>query len=360
MNRITATLQSTHHNWDGFWKLLTHDAALTRARFSRDEMAPSRCRKGARRDHRVITVFLAVVLALPMLLSPTHPIAVYGFLAHRYTGLLFGGPSGPNPEALADYLTSAPQLSRYRAEMCADMLDESGGRIFTILRSPDGTYRQATVRTWNTFIADSLPDSVTPSLDYKELPFLGDEVALWLGGETIVATGHYHPFGGGPSEGDRLARRFSATTEIIVSNGLIPFIYVDGQLVSYGEANPLNWEVFRSIRMMEKSLTMALSEVPVSARELTDGLHTFLAYLRESRQVDLTDRREVAREVMGLCKEFRKDYAPVFTAGFSARLYPDDLDRGTMLANLSATEMWALSVKSIKVASAGHRIEVTQ
>lgn len=298
-----------------------------------------------------------------MLLSPTHPIAVYGFLAHRYTGLLFGERSDPTRQALADYLTSASQLTRYRAEMCADMLDESGGRIFAILRAPDGTYHQAALRTWNTFLADSLPDSVTPLLDYKEVPFLGDEVALWLRGETIVATGHYHPFGGGPSEGDRLARRFSTTTEVVVSNGLIPFIYVDGELVSYGEADPLNWEVFRSIRMMEKCLTMALSEVPVSARELTDGLHAFLAYLRESRQVDLTDRREVAREVMGLCGEFKKDYAPVFAAGFSPTLYPDDLDRGTMLANLSATEMWAMNVKLFKVASAGrggHRTGATQ
>jgi hypothetical protein len=231
------------------------------------------------------------------------------------------------------------------------MLDNSGGRLFVLLHVSGGGYRQEAIRTWNSFLPDSLPEPVKGFLDYKEIPFLGDEVALWLRGDTIVATGHYHPFGGAPSRGDRLARRFSATSEVVISNGLIPFIYLDGRLLPYGEAGPVNTEVFRSIRMMEKSLTMALENLPVSAAQPTEALQSFLAYLKVARAVDISDKNKVAAEVKGLCKEFRVDYASAFPSGFGPSGYPNDLDRATMLWNLSATEMWAGSFGKFKVAS---------
>lgn len=305
------------------------------------------------RAHRIMAVVLAVVASLPMALAPSHPLSVYAFLAQRYAGCLFATGEGGNE--LSAFLTSEVQVARYREEICGDMRDSSGGMIFAIVRARDGGYRHVALRTWNALLPDALAQSLGTYMDYKEIPYLGDEVALWLRGEAIVAMGHYHPFGGGPSRGDRLARRFSATSEVVVSNGLIPFIYLDGALLSYGDAGQLNTDVFRCIRMMEKSLTMALGEVPVDAGQPTAGLRTFLAYLKESRHVDIWDKAAIGAEVTGLCDEFRRTYAPAFTAGFSPSSYPGDLDRASMLGNLSSTEMWARSLRAVKVASVRRR-----
>ncbi len=303
------------------------------------------------RKHRVIAVVLVAVMALPVAFSPTHPIAVYGFLVHRYASALSGSEEAEITAALSGFLTSSEQLARYREEIRDDMLDTCGGRLFVLLRDSGGGYRQEAIRTWNSFLPDSLPEPVKGLLDYKEIPFLGDEVAVWLRGDTIMGIGHYHPFGGAPSRGDRLARRFSATSEVVISNGLIPFVYLDGRLLPYGETGPVNTEVFRSIRMMEKNLTMALESLPVSATQPTEALQSFLAYLKVARAVDISDRNKVAAEVKGLCNEFRVDYASAFPSGFAPSGYPNDLDRATMLWNLSATEMWAGSFGKFKVAS---------
>ena len=98
--------------------------------------------------------------------------------------------------------------------------------------------------------------------------------------------------------------------------------------------------------MMEKSLTMALENLPVSAAQPTEALQSFLAYLKVARAVDISDKNKVAAEVKGLCKEFRVDYASAFPSGFGPSGYPNDLDRATMLWNLSATEMWPEALAS--------------
>ncbi len=309
----------------------------------------------ALRAHRIMASLLFVVAVLPMALAPTHPLSVYAFLAHRYAGSFVALAPADGGNDLSGFLASAAQVARYRKEICGDMRDSSGGMIFAIVRTPDGGYRHEAIRTWNSFLPDALPKSIRTYMDYKEIPYLGDEVALWLRGDAIVAMGHYHPFGGGPSRGDRLARSFSATSEVVVSNGLIPFVYLDGELLSYGDAGHLNSNVFRSIRMMEKCLTMALGEVPVDAGQPTAGLQVFLAYLKVSRHVDITDTEAIGAEVAGLCDEFRQTYASAFTAGFSASNYPGDLDRESMLWNLSTTEMWASSLRAVRVASTDRR-----
>lgn len=313
---------------------------------------------GISRGQRAVAGLLVFVLVLPMLLSPSHPLAVYGFLASRYAGAFCSPPGLQDTPELSAFLTATPQLDRYRSEIRRDMADGGGGMLFAILRGPDGAYRHAPLRTWNSFLPTSLPESIRQYLDYKEVPYLGDEVALWLGGESIVAMGHYHPFGGAPSRGDTLARRLSTTSEIVVSNGLIPFVYLDGALLSYGETGPLREDVFRMIRMMEKNLTMALDEVPINVEEPTPALLTFLAFLKQVRQVDLDDRQAIGTEVMGLCNEFRSAFAGVFYAGFSPSNYTDDLDRGTMLRSLSATQMWAGSVGTYEITKAHYKMRV--
>lgn len=298
-------------------------------------------------SHKLLATVLAVTLSLPMLLSPSHPVAVYGFLIHRYAVALTESPGRSSHDGLEAFLVSSGQIDRYRRESCEDMLDTGGGRLFAIVRTSGGAYRQEAVRTWNSFLSPALSSRLGQWLDYKEIPYLGDEVRLWLRGDALLAMGHYHPFGGVPSAGDALARRFSVTSEVVVSNGLIPFTYLDGKLIAYGSAERMTTEVFRSLRAMEKSVTMTPKEVPVSISAPSDALQALVVYLRDGRQIDVSDKSSIARAVKKLCVEFKADYASAFERGYAPNQYPDDLDRFHMLSNLSNVELWACSTRTV-------------
>lgn len=293
------------------------------------------------RMHKLFVSVLIVTLLLPMMLSPDHPVAVYGFLIQRYTRVLSKSVCASSRDGLGAFLVSTAQMERYRREACQDMVDTSGGRLFAIVHTPGGSYRQESLRTWNSFLPEALATSLGTWIDYKELPYLGDEVGLWKRGDAIVAMGHYHPFGGGPSPGDGFARRFSTTSEVVVSNGLIPFVYLDGVLVPYGPDAAMSREVFRSIRTMEKSVTMTSNYVPPSINDPSAALKSFVTFLSEGRQVNVHDRASVAQEVQRLCLEFRADYEAAFARGYVASEYTDDLDRMNMLWNLSNLEIWS-------------------
>lgn len=293
------------------------------------------------RMHKFVLSVLIVTFLLPMMLSPDHPVAVYGFLIQRYTRVLSESVCASSRDGLGTFLVSTAQMDRYRREACQDMVDTSGGRLFAIVHTAGGSYRQESLRTWNSFLPDALATSLGTWIDYKELPYLGDEVGLWKRGDAIVAMGHYHPFGGGPSPGDGFARRFSTTSEVVVSNGLIPFVYLDGALVPYGPEATMSKEVFRSIRTMEKSVTMTADYVPPSINDPSAALKSFVAFLSDGRQVNVRDRASVAQEVQRLCLEFRADYEAAFARGYVASQYTDDLDRMNMLWNLSNLEIWS-------------------
>lgn len=300
----------------------------------------------AHHSHRVLFSFVALLLLLPALLSASHPVAVYGFLASRYIGALWGGGGGSDSREVESFLVTRDQVERYRRDSRADMLDTWGGSLFAITQMASGSYRQVRVRTWNSLLPLWLSEELGGWLDYKEVPYLGDEVKIWLEGDTILAMGHYHPFGGGPSEGDALARRFSVTSEVVVSNGLIPFVYLDGKLLGYGDAGQLSPEVFRSMRAMEKCFTMTPEAVPVSLTRPSAAIEAFVEYLSTDRHVDTSDKTSVAKAVEGLCREFRNDYAEVFNEGYLPSAYGGNLDKVYMLWNLTNAELWACTVRT--------------
>lgn len=297
-------------------------------------------------SQRVLLSLMAFLLLLPAVLSAGHPVAVYGFLASRYIGALWGGGGGPVSKEVGAFLVTDEQVERYRRDSRADMLDIRGGSLFAITKTASGSYRQVRVRTWNSFLPTWLAEDLGGWLDYKEVPYLGDEVKIWLEGDTILAMGHYHPFGGGPSEGDALARRFSVTSEVVVSNGLIPFVYLDGKLLGYGDAGQLSPEVFRSMRAMEKCFTMTPEAVPVSLTRPSAAIEAFVEYLSTDRHVNTSDKTSVAKAVEGLCREFRNDYAEVFNEGYLPSAYGGNLDKVYMLWNLTNAELWACTVRT--------------
>ena len=195
--------------------------------------APRRCQFRFKRYRILLTVLIAALL-LPAVLSPTHPIAVYGYLFDTYVPPLMAPVAAGVDDGLTDFLITPDQLDRYRDELFADFNDERGGKLFVIVRESGGDFRHEPIRTWNSFLPEELPTAISRWLDRKELPYLGDSVDLWMNGDEIVAVGHYHPYGGGPSPGDQRAQSFSKFAEVVVSNGIVPMVYLHGEIIPYG------------------------------------------------------------------------------------------------------------------------------
>ena len=275
-----------------------------------------------------------------MLLAPTHPIAVYGYLAARYLPDLVPEVWARTQSGLAEFLISPEQVARYRLGLRDDLLDTRGGRLFAIVRLPDGSLAHAPIRTWNAFLPPSMPVSVNQRLDRKEFPFLGDAVELWLQGKTIVAVGHYHPFGGGPSPGDIRAQQFSSMPEVVVSNGVVPVVYLRGTLLPYGANVEISEGLFRSLRTLEWSLNLKLCGAPAIPSELTVELISFLAYLRDYRDVDLNDTEAVRSGIGALCEELVDQCMPAFDRGFLQRAYHDNPDLSHLIRCLQNVQLW--------------------
>lgn len=293
------------------------------------------------KQYRRLVYLVAFVLALPMVLSPTRPIAVYGYLVATYVpGLVFPDPAAETGE-LDRFLVSPIQVARYQNALREDLADTRGGHLFAIVRDADGALRHEPIRTWNSFLPQTLPNGLSAWLDRKELPYLGDTVDLWVRGNTVVAMGHYHPFGGGPSEGDHRAQLLSTYAEVVVSNGIVPMVFVDGDVVPYVETLEVANDVFRSIRALERGLRMEVRDVEVSLGEPSPYMFSFFGYLMAYRNASLESRELLASEVHRLCLEFKEDYGLVFTKGFRPEHYSLDVDKYTMLHHLQVVEMWA-------------------
>jgi hypothetical protein len=286
------------------------------------------------RRHRLLLTVVALALILPVLLSPTHPVAVYGYLAASYDPLLLADAFAHSGADLTSFLTSPVQVRRYKADLLEDMMDTRSSKLFVIVRCPDGALRQEAIRTWNGFLPKELPLFLSSWLDRKELPFLGDEVDTWLRGNEIIAVGHYHAFGGAPSAGDICAQDFSDLPEIVIANGLVPMVYLDGAVVAYGNDVAVSEQVFTALRALEPRLIMDVThDFPIS-REPSPALRSFLGFLRDYRNVGIRRRDSVARGIRELCVEFKYDYRAVFKKGFFPSAYENDLDKVDLLENL--------------------------
>ncbi|MCC6698472.1 MAG: hypothetical protein IT365_22810 [Candidatus Hydrogenedentes bacterium] len=291
---------------------------------------------------RLLAAF-CTLMALPMLFSPTHPVAVYGYLADMYTSPLTPKAFAYSSFDMEAFLLSPDQVKRYRRELVEDALDDYTGKLFAIVREPDGALCQKPIRTWNGLVPRVLPAFLSAWLDRKELPFLGDEVELWLQGYEIIAMGHYHPFGGPPSPGDSAAQYLSHLPEVVIVNGLVPMVYLNGDVLVYGTNVAVTEEVYRSMRGLQGNLVMDPNqEVPIGT-EPTPGLRSYLGYLRDNREVDISSREAIARDTLHLCEEFKESNSCVFSEGYVPEIigaYDGDQDRLLVIANLRCITMW--------------------
>lgn len=294
-----------------------------------------------RRRTPVIARLMLGLLMLPILLAPSHPVAVYGYLAATYFPAMSRPVYADAGGGLEDFLVTPDQVERYRSELLLDMADSRSGKLFAIVQRGDGQLEHAPIRTWNSFLPESTPENLSGWLDRKEFPFLADEVTLWLDGKTIVAMGHYHVFGGGPSEGDQLAQQISEVPEVVISNGVVPFIYLRGALLAYGEVEQVDESVYRSLRTLERSLTMGLEEVTPFPDKPSPALQSFLAHLRDSGGINIEDRQDVACGILRLCRRFESDNRPYFGEKFFMGAMGEHLDKSQLLRNFDMLKAWA-------------------
>lgn len=295
------------------------------------------------RHHKLLLACMVFVLFLPMLLSPSHPIAAYGYLASA-----IAAPPPPADTGLKVFLISPTQVERYRAELVEDLMDARSGKLFAVVRSRDGALRQEPIRTWNSFLPVTLPVALRSWSDRKEISYLGDKVDLWLRDSAIVAMGHYHPYGGGPSPGDTMAQQYSWVPEVIISNGVVPLVYFQGELLPYGDVAEVTKEVFNCLRALETNLIFRTNGIYTLEYESSPFLRSFLAFLRDYRHVDIQKKESVAREIRRLCEEFKESSRPAFMDGFIPERYEGDLDRERLLRNLVVVQLWTLTVLEMK------------
>lgn len=295
--------------------------------------------------HRVLFSAILATAALPALLAPNHPVAVYGHLAQTCLPRLLPLVHGDSAEDLATFLVSPAQLERYQDEMLHDLLDNRGGKLFAIARATDGRLVHAPIRTWNDFLPGDLPSVLARWLDHKEIPFLGDQVALWLECGPLVAVGHYHPFGGPPSNGDRCAQGLSGIPEVVVANGLVPTIYLGGDAVPWASPRAVADDVFLTLRSLNRCLFFQPGDASPILDQPSQEMISLLAWLECFRGVDPTSRDAVIREIGTLCAGFRKQYQPAFRFGFSPVHYKQDPDKYTLLSSLRIVELWGVAAR---------------
>lgn len=301
----------------------------------------------ARRHRFRLIALIATILLLPAILSPTHPLAVYGYLMNRYYPTITPPAFAATDSGLRVFLIAPAQLQRYREDLRADMLDPRSGRLFAIVARPDGTLAQEPVRTWNGFLPQQIPAVLSRWLDQKEFTFLGDQVDLWLRGNKILAVGHYHAFGGGPSPGDRYAQAYSLLPEIVVANGLIPLVYLNGEMVPYGPEPEISTPLYRLLRTAEPSLKMDNTAYYAYSEEPTPFVKSFVGYLSAYMHVDVTQLREVVAAVDSLQGDTRTFYGAAFERGLESWNYPDHIDKESFLMHLEVLELWLLRAGTV-------------
>jgi hypothetical protein len=173
-------------------------------------------------------------------MSPTKPLMVTPYLASQAVDRAYSFVM-PDVSArvenerseLEDFLITREQIVRYREDLLKDFGDFSSEHRFVIAKAKNGNLSQEKIRTLHEGLADYLPAVASEILDRKAIPRLDDYVRLWQNGSKVVAEGHYHAAGEGPSDEDlRVAKKNPDKNQVVVSNGFIPLVFLNGVILS--------------------------------------------------------------------------------------------------------------------------------
>lgn len=339
-------LVAYYDSWYPGFNGILHRAFVGRESKIRHALAESRQHMGCKpqqrrwlRRHATLIMVAAFATFLPMILSPSHPIAVYAYLADCY--LPFQGPAGApaSDEELRAFLLSDSQLERYRTELKEDVSAVNTGKLFTIVRRYDGALEHRVVRTWNEFLPNRLPAFLVKRLDRKEISFLGDVVEAYLSSARIEAMGHYHSYGGPPSRGDQLAGRITKRPEIVVSNGIYPMVYVKGKIVDFGPVCADD-EILMLVARLDERLQSGVETEDGISRDATDTTYSFLSYLQEKRGVDIDSLDDIRGAIVEMCADFEFDYKGLFARDM-VEYEREDLDIYQLIHSVDVLNDWA-------------------
>jgi hypothetical protein len=195
-------------------------------------------------------------------MSPTKPLMVTPYLASQAVDRAYSfvmpdvSARAENERSeLEDFLTTREQIVRYRKDLLKDFADFSSEYRFVIAKDKNGNLSQEKIRTLHEGLADYLPAVASEILDRKAIPRLDDYVRLWQKGSKVVAEGHYHAAGEGPSDEDlRVAKQNPDKNQIVVTNGFIPLVFLNGGVLQYQSPFEVDFESYASTDNLRYSL----------------------------------------------------------------------------------------------------------
>lgn len=203
------------------------------------------------KKHKSIIPAIVATQAFVSALSPNHPIMVDVYLADRVhekmAELVVG--SEDDKKRVNDFISNADLYDGQLASFVEDVSISTSEKTFAIVSNgPDLEIRN--IRTFNSLLNppldiffkkfnfdfpmyNHLRFSTYNFLDNRSYIRLDDLVDLWLKDYDIIALGHYHSFGGPPSFQDIISQKITAGPDVVLSNGFVPFNYLDGEFVPY-------------------------------------------------------------------------------------------------------------------------------
>lgn len=274
--------------------------------------------------HLVGSVAAGILALSPSMLSPTHPLASYGYLTHIH----FGEKRDISDEVKKDFLVNPEQTLNHTNILVEDADLLVGEKSVVLTLGDNGKLSQEKIRTWNElipgFVANNFPDFFRFWLDGKHLSRLDDKVDLWLEGKEIVAEGHFHVYGEEPSFGDLVAQKLAPIDQYVIANGIVPRVYFNGELVPYsGEEVVVLDHVMKFMRGQENIFPEKIGNRDLSNEERLEAVRSFLGFLRDNRHVDINSVPEIQDSLEDLLDNFKDQYAFAFNKGFNPRDYSD-------------------------------------
>lgn len=100
-----------------------------------------------------------------------------------------------------------------------------------IVRNPQGELEQKPIRTIHE--NKNLPTFLANLFDRKHMTRLDDVIKLEEQDYEIIANGHYHVFGEVPSRDDLAIGKLTPEEDIVIVNGLVPFIFQGEKYIPY-------------------------------------------------------------------------------------------------------------------------------
>ena len=301
------------------------------------------------RKHPAVLGSLIFGQGLISSLSPTHPISVDAYFVDKAIERVVGTDEKVSQRELEDFLITEEQVNHYESDFLKDLQDVSSEKAFAIVYGKKGL-KQKPIRTIHENLPNWVPSQIKGFLDRKHIPRLDDYVDLWLNEEEVVANGHYHVFGENPSKGDKLSGKLSSKPEIVVRNGIVPFIFRNGELVSYGDNIEVSDELVKNfgVRIIQDlPYGNASGPVDLSYGNKLKYSKSFFSFYNKFYGVDTNNLEKLILLLNEESNEFKEKYETIKNSFLSNNLVYDsyDINLSNFIFNQSTISDLAVLVK---------------